>query len=559
MRAVPVVIPACLAAAGSANVADAAHDGGVARVVGLVADPWRSLDVAAGAILSAVPVGTRAGRAALGGSLAEAAAGVALFAIVTQLLGACAETRRLRFVVAAIATTAPLVGAPWQSESAAVGGSGVGGMLVLLTLALVARAAETPERSRGAPWPAAFAALALAMGHEPLVGAAALAGFAAFVAASTAARRGLWDAWRASRGAAIAGAFVAGLAPFLLALAQTRGAGLPLASALARGWLAEPSAVAPGGASRFLRDEIGFPLLALAIGGTGLAALVARARPLAAALVAVAATGALAASLGAPVGPTRYGAPILAATAATFALAAVAMQAVVRIVAGTPVPFARASAAMVVVLELVVPVDAADEALGRTAARDAQAACVWDDIVWGALPPATVAIVDDPRVYARALAARAEGELRGNLIVVAADRPSAFEWRVFAGQPALLPLWRDLALTGVPSEASLSSLATTRPIAVAYEARWGYAIGRHLVALALLDRFEPEPRGTSDRRRALDALAAARERLAATTRDDPELAAASASLLRARAVAAAAGGDRDLAARTLFDLHVFAP
>jgi hypothetical protein len=559
MRAAPALVAASFAAAHGGNVADAAHDGGVDRVLGLGPDAWRSLDVAAGAILSAAPLGTCAGRAALGGCLVAAATAVVLYEIVACLLGQCAPTRRLRFVIAAIATAAPLVGAPWQSESAAVGGSVVGALLVLLTLASVARAAAARERSGGAPWPWALAALGLAIGYEPLVGAAAFAGFAAFVGASAAARRGLWDACRASRGVAVGGAFLAGLGPFVLALVHARAAGVPVENALGNGWLGEPSVLAPGHASRFLRADMGLAPIALAIVGTGLATLVARARPLAAALVAVAATGALASSLGVPAGPSRYGAPILAAIGATFALAAVAMQAVVRIVAAARVPLARASATMVVVLELVLPVDAADDALARKAAPDSDPASVWDDSVWGSLPPATVAIVDDPRIYSRALAARAEGELRGDLVVVAADAPSAFEGRVFAGQAALLPLWRDLALTGVPTEASLSSLASTRPVAVAYEARWGYAIGRHLLPLELLDRFEPEPRGASDRRRALDAFAAARERLAATTRDDPELAAASASLLRARAVAEAAGGDRDLAARTLFDLRVFAP
>src|SRR5258708_26231470 len=67
--------PACLAGAHVADVADAAHDAGVARVLGLDAHAWRALDVALGSLFALVPVGTLAARAALGGALAAGGAG----------------------------------------------------------------------------------------------------------------------------------------------------------------------------------------------------------------------------------------------------------------------------------------------------------------------------------------------------------------------------------------------------------------------------------------------------------------------------------------------------
>jgi hypothetical protein len=70
---------------------------------------------------------------------------------------------------------------------------------------------------------------------------------------------------------------------------------------------------------------------------------------------------------------------------------------------------------------------------------------------------------------------------------------------------------------------------------MAYELKWGRVLGRHLVPIALLDRFEPEPRGASDRRRALESFAAKRDRLERLTANDPELSAATVYLLRARA------------------------
>jgi hypothetical protein len=96
---------------------------------------------------------------------------------------------------------------------------------------------------------------------------------------------------------------------------------------------------------------------------------------------------------------------------------------------------------------------------------------------------------------------------------------------------------------------------------MAYDAKWGRAIGRHLVPLALFDGFEPEPRGASDRRRAFEVRAASRKRLAAALADgEPELAAATIVLLRARALLMAdLAGDRDLAEQAARDVNAFEP
>jgi hypothetical protein len=79
------------------------------------------------------------------------------------------------------------------------------------------------------------------------------------------------------------------------------------------------------------------------------------------------------------------------------------------------------------------------------------------------------------------------------------------------------------------------------------------------VPVGLFERFEPEPRGASDRRRALDETAPARDALARLDGDDRELQALTASLLRARLVAFAAAGERDVIGRGIDDLRPFAP
>ena len=77
--------------------------------------------------------------------------------------------------------------------------------------------------------------------------------------------------------------------------------------------------------------------------------------------------------------------------------------------------------------------------------------------------------------------------------------------------------------------------------------------------LGFFARFESEPRGTSDRKKALDAFIPERERLdcAITSPRDPELLAPTATLLRARALGLAASGDRDSIARALDDFAPF--
>ncbi len=553
--------PACLAAAHVGNVPDGAHDGGAARVLGLDPQLWRALDVGVGALLFPVPMGTRATRAALGTALVAGLAGVVLYVLANQLLEACAETRRLRFFVASIAAVTPLVAAPWQIESAAVGGSATGALLVLLPLVLLApdcrAGGRRPARGAAARWPALALALTSAVGYEPLVGACALAGCAALLVSSAPARESMGLAWR-GRGLALAVSTFAGLGPFLVALLRARACGASLSIALADAWSGERGASHAGSPAQFVDTEIGVVLVALAIAGSGLALLVAGARPLAQGLIVISLSGFACSWLGSPLGPTRFGAPVLAAFAALCVLAGVAMQAVVRAIAAARVPMARTSAAMVIVLELVLPVELADDAFARSLLRATGAASAWNDAAWGSLPARSVVLVTRPEAFARALAAQAASELRDDVTVVPTFRHDARARRALAADSAFVPLWRDLELVGAPGEASLSSLATVRPLAMPYEARWGRAIGKHLVPLTLFDRFEPEPRGASDRRHALDAFVPSRDRLARDIAGDPELIAAAAALLRARAeLVAGFTGEPDLVARTAADVRVF--
>jgi hypothetical protein len=326
--------------------------------------------------------------------------------------------------------------------------------------------------------------------------------------------------------------------------------------------LGEPGASPRGSPLALLQGELGWALVALAVVGLVLAARHPRGRALAAGLAVLVVVGLGGAAVGAPAGPTRWAGPVLAALGATMALAALAMQATVRLVAEARIPFAQASAAMIVVLLLAFPARVADDAWTRAAERGRGGAAAWDDAAWGSVPVGAIVLMDDRRALERIVAARATGAMRADLAVVPfRDLTGPMASREISREPRLQAFLRDMALVGAPEELSLSSLAAARPLVMTFDPKWDKPLSRHLVPAGLLSRFETEPRGGSDRRRALDqgAIALSRFEKRVTRPRDPELCAAAASLLRARAIAFAAAGDREIVARALDELRPFAP
>jgi hypothetical protein len=518
--AIAALVAMGLAVGSLENQSDAAHDAAVARVLGLRAQAWRALDVVVGNALGLVPLGTRSARAEWGALLVTAAAAAVVAALAARLLASCADAPRVRFAVTAIAASTAAASTPWQMEATSVGGAMTGALLVLGPLALLDR---TLARQGQPSLEAAIVAgaLGLAFGHEPLLGGCALSSCAARLATDRERRRELLRAM----GPVSAAAFVVGLAPGLLALARVRAAGEPLGRALATAWAGENGGLATGTIASFCRDEIGWVLGAATVAGIALSCLLRPARSLSLALTAAVASGLACIWLGAPAGPLRYGGPVLAALGCCCALAAVAMQAAVRAIATARVPFAQGSAAMILLLEIVLPVETADGTLarlspsrGRRAAADA-----WNELALGTLPPRTVILTSDPRLASRVQAAGVVGALRGDVLLLPIAAGHSLPWARLADDPALLPLSRDLALSGVPGEASLSGLAATRPVAMVFDPRWGGAVARHLVPLVFFDRFEREPRGASDRRKAVETWSPLRERLAQRAAGDPNL------------------------------------
>jgi hypothetical protein len=566
--ALTALLPACLALAHAANVGDAAHDEAALRALGLGwTGGFRALDAAWCGLFAWLPLGTRAFRAAFASAAACGLSGALLFLIGRGVLAMSAEVAspRVSDAVAAIASLGATFSPSWQLEAAAPAGSTLGAALALLPVALLFGGGR---RDGERVPPLVLLALGLAVSYEPLVGLAAIASVAASVGLEG---RVAAPPRRADLVARVA-AFALGLAPFVLGLARRRSP-LALSAGVFAALAGERGESVAGMPIPFVREDVGVATGLLVVAGLIVGARVAKARPPVVALAAIVGSGFAAMAFGAPAGPTRYGAPVLAGVGAACALAGVAMQALVVVVADAKVPFARASAAMILVLEAVLPARAADDASARAEDRPKAAAATWDEAAWGALPAGAVILIRDPRVETRLYAARATGELRGDLALVPLfDLAGRGAMRELGRDPKLTPIWRDAALLGAEEEASLSSLAESRPVVAAYDPAWDRALARHLVPSGLFARFEPEPRGGSDRRRALDDLSPSvptvpggpafpseRDRLAQAIEGDPELLGLTVRLLRARVIALAAASERDVVAHAIDDLRPFSP
>jgi hypothetical protein len=566
MLALCALAACALGAAGATSAAPASHDEPVVRAVGLGwTGMFRALDAIVAAPVMLVPIGTRALRAGLASALVTAASGALAFLIARRLAHAVRPATASPHLVSAVSAVAALsaVLAPvWQVEASAPGGSVVGALLVLgavaLALGLGTRGAEGGDEDRLRQLTSLAFVLGLSASYEPLVFAAALVATLPWAEGAIRAR-----AFDRRAFVVAAPALALGLAPLALGLAFSRrapeiavSAVKPLASSLGAHAGARVS-IGP-----FALGEIGTLVLVAAAAGVALCLRAPAARRWLASLLGVILVGVLGIMLRVPAGPSHVASVVLAATAAVHVLAAIALVSAVIAISTARVPFAHASAALVVVLELVLPVRAADETLSRRDTRAPRASTIWNEIAWGPAPPAAVLLVSNPATMLRIAAARATGDMRSDLVVVPTfAMPSRAADRALKAEPKLAPLYRDIALGSTPEELSLATLATDRPLLAGFDPRWDRGLARHFAPVGLTTRFEPEPRGVSDRRRGLDAFTPAKDRLVrvAIARRDAELASATATLLRARAIGMAACGERDVLSRALDDLRPFAP
>lgn len=538
---------AIVAAASARAIPLAAHDANVVRTVGAgFTGVFRALDaVVAAPFLLLLPVGTRALRAGVASAVVAAvAAAIAVWFVKDVMtvvvpeavarLGLRSKEKvspALTSAVSAVAVLSATLAPVWQTDVSEPGTSALGAVFVLGVLAF------GPKSETHAPVLALL--LGLSLSYEPL----------AFIAAAAALAPHA-RSFRPDARAVVA--FALGLLPLGLGFAFSHR---DPALALAVPVLSDPRSLSAAPLT-FVREELGVLLAVVAALGGVLAFLVPAARRVSLSLVGVVAAGALSLYF------HRAGAALLVAFLAVHLLAGIALAAMVVGIARAPLPFAQASAALVVVLELVLPVRAADESWTRRDARAPRAAAWWTELAWGPAPAAAIVLLPTPNIHARVAAAHALGEMRGDVVFVPGfDLRTRLGDRALGTEPKLAPLYRDVALGTAPEELSFAQLADQRPVLAAFDARWDRSLARHLVPIGLLSRYEAEPRGVGDRRKALEAFTPSKDRLVrvSVARKDADIAAVTASLLRARAVAMAATGDREVLSKALDDLRPFAP
>lgn len=546
--------PALFAVLHRLAVPDAAHDLAVLRAVGGgYTGLLRALDTVLAWPLLLVPAGTPAHRAALAAVVATGAFGLCLFVLVRGVVRASMpDATRLGPLLGLASSLVATLGTSVQLEGTVAGGAVLGALLAVAPMvAFVTGPDQGARRVR-----TAFL-LGLAASYEPGLGLMGLA----FVAAHALASR----TWKVSlrEGGVLVLAGLSGLAPLLLPLSRLRS--LPeLAASVSRfaSPLGEPGLGHHPSVRAYFFGELG--VVALAFAALGVFALLREraSRPVGLGLTLAAALGVGLVALGAPAGPTRYASATLATVGLASVLAGSGMLALARFVQNTRVPFAGASAAMILLLELAIPARGADDASLALASRrkNAEAGVRWATFAFDGLPPESAVLVLDPALFHRALALRAQGAWRGNLLLVPLfDVGGPAAGPALVKEPRLGSLYRDMALYGAPEEYSLSQLSAVRPVVGSFDVHWDRRLARHLVAVGLFNRYSIEPRGSSDRRLARDERAvdlAERSREAA---NDPELRQVTATMLRARAIAAGAMGEREWIARTLDDLRVVAP
>jgi hypothetical protein len=522
-RATPKIAAAFAALAGAIPVAfaavcargdgmSAACDEAVVRVIGR---GWtgalHGLDAIAG-----VPLGLNAKWASI---VCLGLLGASTFTLAWRLVRT-ALPDWLGLVIALSGSTIATLSAPVQHEASLVGGSVMGALLATLPMVLA---------SEGAPASASLAALGLAASYDAMAFAAAALSLGALA---------LLGSWRPRPRDGIA--LFIGAIP--VAWMMWRGRVAPEASldvgpfsgVVGEGAKSASRSIAFG----IVRSEIG--IIALAFAGVGvIVAVRARVtRPVACAALGLALVGVASPAFGAPAGPLRFGDALLASLVAIAAFAAYGMGTVASWVSNANIPLAKASAAMIVLLELVIPVRIADDTSLAMSRTKPDTTTKWNATAFGSLPQNSVLLLPSPRLFLRARAAAATGALRSDVIVIPTfGLGSRATGREIAREPLVAPLIRDLALYGAPEEFSVSQLAQTRPLVIAFDARWDKRFTRHLVPEGPFDRYYVEPRGGGDRLKTFTASA-----LDAT---DPALADATCDILRARADAAKVTAERE--------------
>ncbi len=180
---------------------------------------------------------------------------------------------------------------------------------------------------------------------------------------------------------------------------------------------------------------------------------------------------------------------------------ALAVQAIATYLRRARVPFAEPASALLVVFHFTLAFVAAEDSAYAADRREQVAADCWTDEALDVLPPSSLVLVRSEALAYRLWAAQIARGARTDLVII--PEPLLERGNVASlllrQEPALAPLVREMALSGAPTEFSLSTLSDARPLFVEMDSRWSKRLRDHLAPRAFFPQFSAHPLGRSDR------------------------------------------------------------
>jgi len=530
----------------------------VVRALGLVPSGTEGfVSTALTQLFALLPLGGRLLRAGWVSALGLAVASAIAYRLIQRALTGSMPTPRLSPPLALAATLTAVLAPSWQLEGTLAGGVTIGVALALaavwvavgittswVPVVLGALVAATGAESHAAALALGVALLSIALLHRRLPARPALIQFALGAVAPAL----LWGLFLVIR-------------PHSPHLELNLSGGLGTSSLLSVDAAAERTTAL----AAWLSDAGLLPCL-LALFGLALGLFRKSLRLLGAPFVAL-----VACDLGFPAGkvgilvadtlaPVRLLSLIAIAGASALAVQAIAMG-----MRRARIPFAEPASALLIVFHFTLAFVAAEDSAFAADRREQVAADAWTDEALDALPHSSLLLVRSEALAYRLWAAQIARGARTDLVVI--PEPLLERGNVSAlllrQEAALAPLIREMALSGSPTEFSLSALSDVRPLFVEIDPRWSKRLRDHLAPRAFFPRFVAHTLGRSDRTQSLKESDAGWQRaLAAAGKSGARDAATLAVLraeLRSRAQLLLDVGDREAADAAVQALLIIDP
>lgn len=451
-------------------------------------------------LMSLLPIGGRHLRVALVSAVALGIGSRILYAIARRLLAAHGFTPRLTPALALAASLMTTLAVTWQLEGTIGGGATVAATLGLGTLLV------RPSRRTGdlRIWFGFGGLVALTAAESHVAGTAVAV---ALVVQAVAV--GAIPPRRALLGLCAGFALVAlvWVLPMLMRPLSAR-AGVQLGFDFTGQSVSglDSEAVKQGALAAWLSD-VGVVSLVIAAFGAAVGILRQSTRWLVAPMLTLIAADALLPAVdGSVLAPDPLMPLRLMAIGAVAVLTALGVHAAVLFLSSARIPLARPAAALMGLFTFALVLMTSERSTHIADRRAQLGAEVWTDHALGRLPYGAVLLVRSPAVAWRLWAARVVRGERPDILVVPTgmlDKGSVAK-ELLGREPALSPLLRDVAVSGVPGEFALSSLADERPLYVELDPRWDTRLVDHLIPEPMWLAFAPTALGRSDRGASLE-------------------------------------------------------